>query len=77
VVTIGKSGFVNVKAKGFFISGIQAKLVQEDGRWVLMNVGRAGRVKVNGETVDRYVLRNDDIVQVGKSVFRFIEGQSR
>lgn len=77
VVTVGKSKFVNVKARGFFLSGIQAKLVQEDGRWVLVNVGRAGRVKVNGESVDRYVLRNDDIIQVGKSIFRFIEGQSR
>lgn len=76
VITIGKSTLANVKAKGFFLSGIQAKIVlEEDGFWIV-NLGKKGKTKINGEEVDRYMLRNDDIIQVGKTVFRFIENRA-
>ena len=75
VITIGKSSLANVKAKGFFLSGIQAKIVlEEDGFWIV-NLGKKGKTKINGEEIDRYMLRNDDIIQVGKSVYRFIENR--
>lgn len=77
VVTFGKSSFVNIQVKGFWVSGIQAKLIREDSRFVLVNVGRRGRVKVNGEPVERVGLRNDDLLEIGRSVFRFVEGSSR
>ncbi len=75
VITIGKSTIANVKAKGLFLSGIQAKIVlEEDGFWIV-NLGKKGKTKINGEEVDRYMLRNDDIIQVGKTVYRFIENR--
>jgi pSer/pThr/pTyr-binding forkhead associated (FHA) protein len=76
VVTIGKSSLANVKAKGFFLSGIQAKLVNEnDGFWIV-NLGKKGKTKINGERIERYLLKNDDIIQVGKTVYRFIENRT-
>jgi pSer/pThr/pTyr-binding forkhead associated (FHA) protein len=76
IVTIGKSSLANIKAKGFLLSGIQAKIVhQEDGFW-LVNLGKKGKTRINGEEVDRYLLRNDDIIQVGKTVYRFIENRA-
>lgn len=77
VVTLGKSTFVNIKVKGFWLSNIQAKIVREDDRFFLVNIGKRGRVKVNGEPVERAMLRNDDLIQVGRSVFRFLEGGGR
>jgi len=75
VITIGKSSLANVKARGMFLSGIQAKIVlEEDGYWIV-NLGKKGKTKINGEEIDRYMLRNDDIIQVGKSVYRFIENR--
>ena len=75
VITIGKSSLANVKAKGMFLSGIQAKIIlEEDGYWIV-NLGKKGKTKINGEEIDRYMLRNDDIIQVGKSVYRFIENR--
>jgi pSer/pThr/pTyr-binding forkhead associated (FHA) protein len=75
VITIGKSSLANVKAKGMFLSGIQAKIVlEEDGYWIV-NLGKKGKTKINGEEIDRYMLRNDDIIQIGKSVYRFIENR--
>lgn len=75
VVTIGKSSLANIKAKGFFLSGIQAKIVNEpEGFWIV-NLGKKGKTKINGEEVERYLLKNDDIIQVGKTVYRFVENR--
>jgi len=73
IVTLGKSKYVNVKVGGFLTSGIQAKVVQEGREFFVFNVGRAGKTKLNGESVQRHELRNGDILQVGNSTFRFIE----
>ncbi len=77
VTTIGKAKFVHVKAQGFFLSGIQAKIVQENGGYSLANLGRSGKTKVNGEPVNRCVLKNGDIVTVGKSTYKFVEGSEK
>lgn len=76
VVTIGKSKLANIKAKGWFLSGIQAKVVKDGSDFWIVNLGRKGFAKVNGEPVDNYMLKNDDIIQVGKTVFRFIENRT-
>jgi pSer/pThr/pTyr-binding forkhead associated (FHA) protein len=74
VTTIGKAKFVHVKARGFLLAGIQAKIVKENENFFLANLGKSGRTKVNGEPVDRCVLKNGDLIQVGKSTFKFVEG---
>ncbi len=74
VTTLGKAKFVHVRAKGLLLSGIQAKLVKENNQYTLSNVGRSGKTKVNGEPIDRCTLRNGDIITIGKSSFKFIEG---
>jgi pSer/pThr/pTyr-binding forkhead associated (FHA) protein len=76
VITIGKSTMANVKAKGLLISKIQAKIVNEpEGFWVV-NLGRKGKTRVNGEEIERHLLKNDDIIQVGKTVYRFVENRA-
>ncbi|MEP0827986.1 MAG: FHA domain-containing protein [bacterium] len=75
VTTIGKAKFVHVHARGMLLSGIQAKIVKEPDQFVIINLGRKGKTKVNGEEVARQTLKNGDIIQVGKSIYRFIEGQ--
>jgi len=75
VVTIGRSSLANIKAKGLFISGIQAKIMREPDGFLLVNLGKKGKTKINGEDVDRQVLKNDDIIQIGKTVYRFVESR--
>jgi pSer/pThr/pTyr-binding forkhead associated (FHA) protein len=75
VVTIGRSKVANIKAKGVFLSSVQAKIVKDGADFWLVNLGRKGKTKVNGEDVDRQLLRNDDLIQVGKTVFIFIENR--
>jgi pSer/pThr/pTyr-binding forkhead associated (FHA) protein len=74
VTTIGKAKFVHVHAKGFMLSGIQAKIVKDNEQYTVINLGKKGKTKINGEPIDDHILKNGDILQVGKSVYRFIEG---
>ncbi|HOZ07965.1 MAG TPA: FHA domain-containing protein, partial [candidate division Zixibacteria bacterium] len=76
VITIGRAKFVHIRAKGLFLSGIQAKIVRDTGGFIIVNLGRKGKVRVNGETIDRAVLKNGDLIEVGKSTFKFIEGRA-
>lgn len=74
VTTLGKAKFVHVRAKGFMLSGIQAKISKEPEGYALMNLGKKGKTRLNGEPVDRAWLKNGDLVTVGKSTFKFVEG---
>lgn len=76
VITLGKGDFVHIRARGFFLPKLQAKIVKEKDEYILVNVGRKGMTLVNGEEVQRHRLRNDDLLQIGKSVFRFIQRKS-
>jgi len=77
VTTLGRADFVDLKVRGFFVTGLQAKIVKESGGFFVVNLGRQGKTKLNGEIVsDRQQLKNDDLIQVGKSIFRFLDGGS-
>lgn len=76
VTTIGKAKFVHVQVKGFFISAIQAKLVREDDKFYLINLGKSGRTRLNGSAIERERVKNGDLISVGKSTFRFVEGHA-
>ena len=76
VTTIGKAKFVHVKAKGFLLSGIQAKLVKDGEGFTLVNLGKRGKTKLNGEPVEQTLVKNGDLVTVGKSTFKFVEGKN-
>ena len=76
VTTIGKAKFCHVRAKGFWLSGIQAKIVVENQLNILVNLGKSGKTKINGEETSKCILKNGDLVTVGKSTFKFVEGKA-
>lgn len=73
VTTIGKAKFVHIQCRGMFLSGIQAKIVKEGAVYSIVNIGSKGKTKVNGEPISNALLRNGDLIQVGKTTFRFVE----
>ncbi|UCD62587.1 MAG: FHA domain-containing protein [Candidatus Zixiibacteriota bacterium] len=74
VTTIGKAKFVHIKVKGFWISPIQAKVTNENGHHVLTNLGKKGKTLVNGEPVTMCNLKNGDLITVGRTTFKYVEG---
>ena len=77
VTTVGKAKFVHVQAKGFWLSGIQAKIIKEEHGYSLVNLGKQGKTQVNGEPVNSAVLKNGDLITVGKTTFKFVEGKTQ
>lgn len=73
LITIGRSKFVDVKVAGWFLSAIQAKITREGSTYTLINTGRRGKTRVNGESIDSRDLKNGDIIHIGRTVFRFVE----
>jgi pSer/pThr/pTyr-binding forkhead associated (FHA) protein len=73
VITFGKAKFVNVVCRGFWLSGIQAKLVREEGGYAIHNMGKKGKTLVNGEVTEYRLIRNGDLITVGKSTFKMVE----
>jgi len=76
VTTIGKAKFVHIKAKGFMLAGIQAKIVREHDGCYIANLGKSSKCRVNGEPADRTMLKNGDLITVGKSTFKFVEAKT-
>ena len=74
VVTMGKSKFADITARGFFLSRIQTKISKQKDGFFIVNLGRKKKTKLNGESVQSQRLKNDDLIQVGRSIFRFVEG---
>lgn len=77
VVTLGKAKFVHIPVQGFMVSKIQAKISKENHFYVLTNIGRKNKTVVNGQPVSQYNLKNGDIITIGKSTFRYIEGKNQ
>ncbi len=76
VTTIGKAKFVHVRAKGFWLSGIQAKIAREGEDYFVVNLGKEGKTRLNGEVTSRAILRNGDILTVGKTTFKYVQGKA-
>jgi pSer/pThr/pTyr-binding forkhead associated (FHA) protein len=75
VLTIGKSKLATIKSKGFFTSNIQAKVIKNGERHMVVNLGKKGKLKVNGQVVDKQILKNDDLISIGKSILRYLQGE--
>jgi len=76
VLTIGKSKFCNVPIRGLFAPQIGAKVIREGVSYTLINLGKPSYLKVNGEPINRHDLKNNDLVQIGKYFFKFIEAST-
>jgi pSer/pThr/pTyr-binding forkhead associated (FHA) protein len=75
VTTIGKSPGAGIQVKGFFTAPYQAQIVLENGVYYLMNLGSRRTTLLNGDkVVARVRLRVEDLIKVGRSLFRFTAG---
>lgn len=72
--TLGKSSFANIRIGGWFVSKVQAKITDQNNTFTVVNVGRENKTRVNGEPVENAILKNGDVLEVGNSAFRFIQG---
>jgi pSer/pThr/pTyr-binding forkhead associated (FHA) protein len=67
----GKLSSSDIPVQGFWTPRKAALLVQEDGRHFIVSLSGWRKARVNGNKINRHALQDGDVVQVGKSVFRY------
>ena len=69
---LGKGGAGDIQVHGFWTPRKAALVVLENGRHYLVSLSSWRRACVNGNRVTRHALTDGDVVQVGKTVFRYL-----
>ena len=73
MLTLGKDEDADIEVGGFFIARKHAEISRENGNFVLRHVAGHRKVKVGGKPVKEWVLRDNDLIQIGKKEFVFHE----
>lgn len=73
VLHLGRSPSVDIVLDHSTVSRRHAVISTEDGSTVLLDDRSRNGVLVNGERVQRAVLRNGDVIHLGEVVMRYVE----
>lgn len=71
IVTIGRKPGNTLQIDNLAVSGFHAKIVREAGQFVIEDMGSLNGTFLNGTKVSRQVLRNGDVILVGKHILLF------
>jgi hypothetical protein len=71
-VTIGRAADNDIQVEARFVSRYHAAVVAGPNQTVIEDLGSTNGLLVNGRRVARHLLRDGDVVRVGKSRFRFM-----
>ena len=74
VVTFGKDASCDIHVPGLFMSAFQATISKDRDDYYLTSIGKAGKTKLDGVVVTKERLRHNSMIEVGKSLFRFLKG---
>ena len=73
LLTIGRSESADIKIDGDYISRIHSRVLRIGMDSVIEDAGSKNGTRVNGELVQRHVLKHGDLVRVGTANFRFVD----
>ena len=68
---IGRAGDIALPQSDVSASREHARIRDENGKFVIYDMGSTNHTYVNGERVNRKVLLNNDKIKIGKTIFRF------
>lgn len=69
VLTLGRRASCDICLHFPNISGNHCELTYAEGAWVIRDLNSTNGIKVNGQRVERKVLRPDDTITIGKRNF--------
>ncbi|MFH0812930.1 MAG: FHA domain-containing protein [Pseudomonadota bacterium] len=70
-LTIGRTDDNDLKIDNMAVSGHHAKLIRENGDFVLIDLNSLNGTYVNGQKVSKWILKNNDLITVGKHTIIF------
>ena len=70
-LTIGRADDNHIKIDNMTVSGHHAKLVRENGDFVLVDLNSLNGTFVNGQKISKWILKNNDQITIGKHTVVF------
>ncbi|HTE55370.1 MAG TPA: GGDEF domain-containing protein [Kofleriaceae bacterium] len=75
-IVIGRSSRVDIQIDQESVSRTHCKLLNTGKSIMLRDLGSTNGTYVNDELVDEYVLRDGDLIKVGRCIFKFLSGDN-
>ena len=73
-VIIGRSSKCEVQVDQESVSRNHAKIITTDQSIILRDLGSTNGTYVNDQLIDEYVLKDGDLVKIGRTIFKFLSG---
>ena len=73
---IGRSGKADIQVDQESVSRSHARISAEIDRFVIADLGSTNGTYVNDRAVDERVLRDGDLVKIGRTIFKFLSGSN-
>jgi diguanylate cyclase (GGDEF)-like protein len=75
-IVIGRSSKADIQIDQEAVSRNHCKLINTGKSIMLRDLGSTNGTYVNDELVDEYVLRDGDLIKVGRCIFKFLSGSN-
>jgi len=73
MVTIGRVDDNTIKVDNMAVSSHHAKLIRENGDFVLIDLNSLNGTFVNGQKISKWILKNNDFITIGKHTLVYID----
>jgi len=73
---VGRSTTADIQVDQESVSRNHCELIHTNANIVLRDLGSTNGTYVNDQLVDEYVLRDGDLIKVGRSIFKFLSGDN-
>ena len=75
-IILGRSSKCDVQVDQEAVSRNHAKIITTGKTIILRDLGSTNGTYVNDELIDEYVLRDGDLMKVGRTIFKFLSGNN-
>jgi pSer/pThr/pTyr-binding forkhead associated (FHA) protein len=76
-VTLGRKASNDIQVEGANASGEHACIVTLAGDSFLEDLGSTNGTRVNGNSIQKYRLKNNDLIEIGNHRFKFVADNAR
>ena len=75
-LTLGRSSKSDVQVDQESVSRSHAKIINTGKTIILRDLGSTNGTYVNDELIDEYVMRDGDLIKIGRTIFKFLSGNN-
>src|SRR5690349_16935073 len=75
-VNIGRSSKCDIQVDQESVSRNHARIINTGKSLILRDLGSTNGTYVNDAVVDEYVLRDADLIKIGRTIFKFLTGDN-